>query len=72
MNVSKIALAAGAAFTLFAATAHAAPTRGDVEAIVELTAADPPDVLREWRRGTARFAARLVSMTQRPDGAPPC
>jgi general secretion pathway protein K len=29
------------------------------EAIIELTADDPPDVLREWRRGGARFAARL-------------
>jgi general secretion pathway protein K len=42
------------------------------EAIVELTADDPPDVLREWRRGGARFAARLDAAAGRPGGEKPC
>lgn len=38
------------------------------EAIIELTAGDPPDVLREWRRGDARFAARLDAAARRSGG----
>jgi general secretion pathway protein K len=39
------------------------------QAIVELTAGDPPDILREWRRGSARFAARLDAAARRSGGA---
>jgi general secretion pathway protein K len=45
------------------------------QAIIELTAADPPEVLREWRRGGARFAARLDAAARRSaseNGWPPC
>jgi len=45
------------------------------EAVVELTAGNPPEVLREWRRGERRFDARLDSAASRPSGEfrlPPC
>ncbi|MEH2500339.1 general secretion pathway protein K [Bradyrhizobium sp. AZCC 1678] len=38
------------------------------EAIIELAAGEPPDVVREWRRGGTRFAARLDAAARRPGG----
>jgi len=37
------------------------------DAIVELTTGDPPEVLREWRRGDLRFRARLDAAGRHPD-----
>lgn len=44
------------------------------QAIIELSAGDPPDLLREWRRGGARFAARLDAAARRSGEQrwPPC
>jgi general secretion pathway protein K len=43
------------------------------QAIIELTAGEPPDVVREWRRGGTRFAARLAASARRPrSGWQPC
>jgi general secretion pathway protein K len=44
------------------------------ESIVELTTGDPPEVLREWRRGDLRFRARLDAAGRHSDTTswPPC
>jgi len=44
------------------------------EAVVGLTAGDPPELLYEWRRGGARFRARLdvASGRSRANSWPPC